>query len=168
MSDALNAVSVAARREAIPALHDETCELCRTPGGSPVWQDENWRVVRVDDAAFPAFYRLICNQHVREFSDLPVAHRHGCIDRLVAIETMLHQALRPTKINLASLGNVAPHLHWHVIARFEGDSHFPQPIWGQAQRAVAPGVADRLAVTLAELDTRVVAALEAVRAASHD
>ena len=27
-----------------------------------------------------------------------------------------------------------PHLHWHVIARFEWDSHFPSPVWAAAQR----------------------------------
>ena len=40
----------------------------------------------------------------------------------------------PAKINLASLGNVVPHLHWHVIARYEWDSHFPAPVWAHPQR----------------------------------
>ncbi|MCD8514932.1 MAG: HIT domain-containing protein, partial [Burkholderiaceae bacterium] len=43
----------------------------------------------------------------------------------------------PTKVNLASLGNVVPHLHWHVMARYDWDSRFPAPIWAPAQR-VAP------------------------------
>jgi diadenosine tetraphosphate (Ap4A) HIT family hydrolase len=42
--------------------------------------------------------------------------------------------LRPDKINLASLGNMVAHLHWHVIPRFADDPHFPQPIWGTRQR----------------------------------
>jgi diadenosine tetraphosphate (Ap4A) HIT family hydrolase len=41
-------------------------------------------------------------------------------------------------MNLASLGNVTPHLHWHVIPRFADDSHFPQPVWGAAQRPAEP------------------------------
>jgi hypothetical protein len=27
-----------------------------------------------------------------------------------------------------------PHVHWHVMARFEGDSYFPEPMWGTQQR----------------------------------
>jgi diadenosine tetraphosphate (Ap4A) HIT family hydrolase len=25
-----------------------------------------------------------------------------------------------------------PHLHWHIIPRFEGDPHYPNPIWGES------------------------------------
>lgn len=80
--------------------------------------------------------------------------------RVVAtVEHVLRRVLAPTKINLASLGNVVPHLHWHVVARFEWDSHFPQPIWGQRQREVPGGVAARLACDLHTLDEAVRAAL---------
>jgi diadenosine tetraphosphate (Ap4A) HIT family hydrolase len=43
--------------------------------------------------------------------------------------------MRPDKINLASLGNMTPHLHWHVIPRHAGDRHFPRPIWAEPLRA---------------------------------
>jgi diadenosine tetraphosphate (Ap4A) HIT family hydrolase len=72
---------------------------------------------------------------------------------------VLRDALAPTKINLAALGNMVPHLHWHVIARFDWDSHFPQPIWGTRQRDVQPPAAERLARPLTGLDERVAAAL---------
>jgi diadenosine tetraphosphate (Ap4A) HIT family hydrolase len=42
--------------------------------------------------------------------------------------------MQPHKVNIASLGNVVPHLHWHVIPRYADDMHFPAPIWGQAKR----------------------------------
>ena len=48
------------------------------------------------------------------------------------------KALQPAKVNLAALGNMVPHLHWHVIPRFADDSHFPQPVWGARQRPGAP------------------------------
>ena len=41
----------------------------------------------------------------------------------------MRQVLNPTKINLASLGNMTPHLHWHVIPRFADDVNFPNPVW---------------------------------------
>jgi diadenosine tetraphosphate (Ap4A) HIT family hydrolase len=52
------------------------------------------------------------------------------------VEALMREHLRPTKVNLASLGNVVPHLHWHVIARFDWDSHFPAPIWAEGQRPI--------------------------------
>jgi len=69
--------------------------------------------------------------------------------------------LRPTKINLAAFGNMVPHLHWHVLARFDWDSHFPQPIWGAKQRDVQPAATSRLGIELAELDELVIAAVAA-------
>jgi len=111
-----------------------TCPLCLETGGLLVVQTPQWRVVRVEDAGFPAFYRLIWAGHVAEFSDLDAAQRLACIEAVTTVERVLREALQPTKINLASLGNVVPHLHWHVIARFDWDSHFPNPIWGEAMR----------------------------------
>ena len=36
---------------------------------------------------------------------------------------------------------MVPHLHWHVIARFDWDSHFPNPVWGAALRdSPAPNI----------------------------
>lgn len=135
------------------------CDLCAERDDTqPVWRDDAWRVVRVRDAAFPAFYRVICRAHVREMTELEPAGRHRALDLVCAIERVLIQRLRPTKINLASLGNMVPHLHWHVIARFEWDSHFPQPIWGTAQREVADAGA-RLGVDQQALDGAVQEAL---------
>ncbi len=141
------------------------CELCehqQTPAWPLVWQNAQLRVVRVLDAPeFPGFYRVIWNAHAAEFSDLSVAQRQHCMAVVAEVEALLRAALGPTKVNLAALGNMVPHLHWHVIARFDWDSHFPQPIWGQRQRTPAPSALERLAEPLAGLDERLRAALEA-------
>lgn len=139
-----------------------SCELCSGVGGELVWQGGDWRVVRVADAHFPAFYRVVHQRHVAEFTDLDAAQRSRCMALVAAVEQALRDSLAPTKINLASLGNQTPHLHWHVIARFGWDSHYPQPVWGPAQRAVQPPAAERLALPLDRLDTRIAAALQAV------
>jgi diadenosine tetraphosphate (Ap4A) HIT family hydrolase len=116
-----------------------TCPLCTTDGGLVVARTSQFRVVRVlDEPAHPAFYRVIWNTHVAEFSDLSDADRHACMDAVAAVERVLREQLSPTKVNLAALGNMVPHLHWHVIARFESDSHFPAPIWAPARREAAP------------------------------
>jgi len=135
------------------------CELCRDPGGLLAWQDAAWRVVRVADAAFPGFYRVVSRAHVAEFSDLDDAARAHCMRLVATVERVLREALSPTKVNLAALGNLVPHLHWHVVARFDWDSHFPQPIWGTRQREVHPAPLERLAKGLQGLDERVAEAL---------
>ncbi len=138
-----------------PTAAGKACELCEQPGGTAVANAARWRVIRVADADFPAFYRVVWNAHVVEFTDLDAASRTECIDVVARVETVLREQLKPTKVNLATLGNVVPHLHWHVIARFEWDSHFPQPVWGVRQREVPSGAESRLTVSLAQLDDAV-------------
>ena len=113
------------------------CELCERSGGEVLWQDERCRVVRVEGtegAAFPGFCRVIWRAHAREMGDLAAADRHHLLGVLDAVEHAVRAVVHPDKINLASLGNVVPHLHWHVIPRWADDSHFPAPIWAAAAR----------------------------------
>ena len=118
-----------------PAAHSAPdCPLCQQDGGTLVWRGEKLRVIRADEAGFPAFYRVVWNAHVAEFSDLNALERAHCMDVVVQVEQALRAHLQPTKINLATLGNMVAHLHWHVIARFGWDSHFPAPVWAAAQR----------------------------------
>ncbi|MBQ0936237.1 HIT family protein [Ideonella paludis] len=135
------------------------CELCegiQSTASVLVHCEADLRVIRVLDAPeFPAFYRVIWNDHVAELSDLTDAERARCMAAVVAVERVLRAALQPTKINLAALGNVVPHLHWHVIARFDWDAQFPQPIWGPRQRTPEPSAAERLACDWPTLDTQV-------------
>jgi diadenosine tetraphosphate (Ap4A) HIT family hydrolase len=128
------------------------CELCNADGGLLLWRDPDWRLVRVEDAAFPGFYRLISNHHVAEFSELSVDARQRCMELLAWVDAWVILHLQPTKMNLASLGNVVPHLHWHVVARFDWDSHFPSPIWAAAQRPSTPEFLSRIQALLPALD----------------
>lgn len=112
----------------------DTCELCTSLGGEVLWQDAFCRVVLVDDADYPGFCRVILQEHVKEMSDLSTVQQSRLMRVVFATEAAVRQTLKPDKINLASLGNLTPHLHWHVIPRFIDDRHFPQPIWSTAQR----------------------------------
>lgn len=133
------------------------CELCEAAGGRLVLSNEFLRVVLVDDPDFPGFARVIWHDHVREMSDLAAKEQQRLMHTVFAVERAQRAVLAPEKVNLASLGNVVPHLHWHVIPRFADDSHFPHPIWGSRMRerseeALASGRAqlDRLRRRIAE------------------
>ena len=116
------------------------CVLCREDGGQLIWRGarngDALRVIRADEPGWPAFYRVIWDAHVAEFSDLDAAQRLWCMDAVVTVEKALREHLQPraTKINIATLGNMVAHLHWHVIARYDWDSHFPASVWAAAQR----------------------------------
>ena len=99
-----------------------------------LFEDDRCRVILVADEAYPGFCRVLWKRHVAEMTELAAAERHHLMDVVFATEQALRESMNPDKINLASLGNMVPHLHWHVIPRFRDDRHFPEPIWGAPQR----------------------------------
>jgi len=110
------------------------CPFCVTTQDNLVWHDEYCRVVTVNDPDYPGYCQVIWSNHVAEMSDLDACARHHFMNIVFAVENSLRVLMNPDKINLASLGNKVPHLHWHVIARFADDRHFPESVWGCEQR----------------------------------
>ncbi len=141
------------------------CPLCDGPGGTLLATGNKLRVVRVSDPGFPVFYRVIWQLHVAEFSDLSVEERQECMDAVVCVERALLDHLppefRPDKINLAAFGNIAPHLHWHVIGRYRHDTHFPAAVWAAATRPVDTAFARGVLAALPAAESKMVEALEA-------
>jgi diadenosine tetraphosphate (Ap4A) HIT family hydrolase len=124
------------------------CPLCDVRGETVLWQDAFCRVILADEPDYPGFLRVILNAHIKEMTDLSAADQMALMRVVWAAETTLRELLAPDKINLASLGNVVPHLHWHVIPRFVDDPHFPNPVWGARLRdtphTAPPDLAERL------------------------
>ena len=112
----------------------QSCPLCEEVGGAILWKSASCRVVRVDDPNYPGFCRVIWNAHVREMTDLDAEQRGKLMTVVFAVETMIRELFSPEKINLASFGNMVPHIHWHVVPRWADDTHFPEPVWGMRQR----------------------------------
>lgn len=110
------------------------CEFCGGPGGPVLWQNDLCRVVRVDEPDYPGFVRVILGRHATEMSDLDERERQGLMAVVFAVEAAVRETMQAEKMNLASLGNQTPHVHWHVIPRFRDDRHFPGPVWAQPKR----------------------------------
>lgn len=110
-----------------------------------LWRDEFCRIVLVDDPDYPGFCRVVLERHVKEMTDLAPAERNRLMNAVFATEAALRELLSPRKVNLASLGNAVPHLHWHVVPRHGDDRHFPKPIWAEPSRGRVPrrGAPDR-------------------------
>ena len=117
---------------------NSACELCQSPGGELIHQGELFRVVLVDDENYPGFCRVIWRDHVKEITDLNELDRMLMMDVMWQVEQVVRDVMQPEKINLASLGNMVPHLHWHVIPRYIDDAHFPAPVWAEPKRIPSP------------------------------
>ena len=131
------------------------CPLCHPVGEDLIWEDDFCRVILVNDLHYPSFCRVILNRHTQEMTDLLPLERQRMMITVMKVETVLREVVQPDKINLASFGNMVPHVHWHVIPRWQGDRHFPEPVWGPVQRenAVPPSV------DLVTLKQRIISAL---------
>ena len=114
-----------------------------------MWQGADHRVILADEPRHPGFCRVVWTAHVREMSDLPPADAAQLMATVLTVERVLREQLAPDKINLASLGNVVPHLHWHVIPRWCDDSHFPDPVWAAPRREPPARALDRAALLAA-------------------
>jgi diadenosine tetraphosphate (Ap4A) HIT family hydrolase len=111
-----------------------SCPLCQPSLHDILWQDDFCRVVLLNDADYPAYCRVELLAHIKEMTDLTPADRARTMKVVFAVETAIREIIQPDKINLASLGNKTPHMHWHVVPRFENDRHFPNSHWGEALR----------------------------------
>ncbi len=112
-----------------------TCSLCQPTQHQVLWQDDFCRVVLLNDADYPAYCRVELLAHVKEMTDLPPQERACTMKVVFAVEAAIREIIQPDKINLASLGNKTPHMHWHIIPRFESDKHFPNSHWGEVVRS---------------------------------
>jgi len=81
-----------------------------------------------------AWLKIFTQKPYREFSQCSVEEKMEIFRVLDIIEKEMLSFFKPKKINIASFGNYMPHVHWHIMARFEEDSYFPEPMWGSKQR----------------------------------
>lgn len=136
------------------------CPFCQTDGGELLWRDTSLRVVLADEAGYPGFCRVIWHAHVAEMSDLSPAEQQHVMRAVFALERAQRKILAPDKVNLASLGNQVPHVHWHVIPRYRDDPHFPGSVWSAPQREIEPSALSARRDRLPALREAVVAELQ--------
>lgn len=116
------------------------CVLCTEEGSELVWRGDDCRVVLVHDSDFPGFCRVIWNRHIVEMTQLSYGERELLMNLVFAVEDAVRSVMQPAKINLAALGNQVPHIHWHIIPRYEDDVCFPGSPWSARVREIADSV----------------------------
>ena len=110
------------------------CPLCESDGGELVWSNDRLRVILANEPDFPGFCRVIWNSHQSEMTDLEIEDRSLMMRTVMKVEQVIIDVMQPDKVNLAALGNMVPHLHWHVIPRYKVDICFPGSVWSEKQR----------------------------------
>jgi len=114
------------------------CVLCeeelKPEEGQLIWRGDDCRVILVDDPDLPGFCRVIWNHHVAEMTDLTSGEREHLMSLVFAVEEAVRHVMHPDKVNIAALGNMVPHIHWHVIPRYQDDAFFPGSAWSKRVR----------------------------------
>lgn len=110
------------------------CVFCSPEREKPVYVSKKWRVFLVDDPDYPGFCRVVWNEHIAEMTDLSETDRAEVMGVVWRVEMCIRKIMRPDKVNLASLGNMVPHIHWHIIPRYANDRNFPDSIWSVVKR----------------------------------
>jgi len=88
-------------------------------------------VVLNRDQFFPGYVLLFTKQHATELFHLDHAVRAALTEEVSMVAKALHSLFQPDKINYELLGNMVPHIHWHLVPRFVTDPLWPRPIWAE-------------------------------------
>ena len=111
------------------------CALCKDElkpeEGQLIWRGDDCRIILVNDSDLPGFCRVVWNRHVSEMTDLTYGEREHLMTLVFAVEKGVRHVMHPDKVNLAALGNMVPHIHWHVIPRFKDDAFYPGSAWSK-------------------------------------
>jgi diadenosine tetraphosphate (Ap4A) HIT family hydrolase len=94
-----------------------------------------------EDQFFPGYVLLVLRRHVTELYDLPAADRATLIEEVSRVAQALAQVFRPVKMNYELLGNMVPHIHWHLVPRLATDPGLRSPIWTVEHQPTPPAPA---------------------------
>ena len=123
----------------------DDCPMCTK------WLDEpDLRVVELDrtcvllnrDQFFTGYCFVVAKDHVTELFHLDPAERAAVMKEVTAVAAAVTAVFRPDKVNYELLGNMVPHMHWHVVPRFRSDPLWPRPIWAEPHEEVLLSAAE--------------------------
>ncbi len=108
------------------------CPLCNAQNEDIIYENTLFRIVLVDE--IPGYIRVITQKHIKEFSELSDDEAVEIMQAIKKTEKAMIEFLKPDKINIAALGNMVPHLHIHMIPRYENDPWWPGATFCEKQR----------------------------------
>jgi diadenosine tetraphosphate (Ap4A) HIT family hydrolase len=91
------------------------------------------RVLMMNDARYPWLMLVPRRPNLTELFELAVTERAILMEEIATVSIALKELTQCRKLNIATLGNVVSQLHVHVVARFEDDGAWPDPVWGNGR-----------------------------------
>ena len=107
------------------------CPFCSLPAERCVRQSEHSVVIHDGFPVSPGHTLIIPRRHVASFFDITDAERADLMSLLTAARDDLERQLHPAGFNIgindgAAAGQTVPHLHIHLIPRYDGDRDDPR------------------------------------------
>lgn len=95
------------------------------------------RVLLMNNELFPWLILVPRVEKAVELIDLSDMDQHLLMDEISFASTVIRNIFSPHKINVAALGNQVKQLHVHIIARYNSDTAWPDPVWGKGSEPYA-------------------------------
>jgi len=132
-----------------PRCH-ETCREIFPPGDYCIAELAVSTAALFPDQGFRGRCLVTLREHHTELFQLTPAMRTAFLEDVSRVAEAISSALHPIKINYELLGNLVPHMHWHIIPRFLEDGVYPRPIWASevSRRILPPAERDALIAAL--------------------
>ncbi|ABQ28061.1 HIT family protein [Geotalea uraniireducens] len=112
----------------------QNCPMCSKWNDEPdlqIAELEHCLVMLNRDQFFPGYTFVFAKNHVTELFHLEREVRSAVMEEVSAVAAALYKLFQPAKINYELLGNMVPHMHWHLVPRFATDPIWPRPIWSE-------------------------------------
>ncbi len=107
------------------ALHTQLAKDCVSIGDLPLS-----RVLLMNDVNYPWLVLVPRREEIIELFELPRIDQQQLLDEITQVSAALAGHFRADKMNIATLGNVVPQLHVHIVVRYSDDIAWPRPVWG--------------------------------------
>jgi len=121
--------------------HDPNCPMCKAVadpelawGGNLVWRFPHSFATLGPWQFYTGYCVLVSRKPATELSQLG-SHRAAFLAEMAILAEAICDCFRPHKLNYELLGNVVPHLHWHLFPRSADDPEKLRPVWFALDRA---------------------------------
>lgn len=118
------------------AQHPDPCEICqqiaqikRGEHSRVVAELPSGYVVMGENQFFRGYCLLLCKESAADLEELSPPFLSQFLQDLARVSAAVSRVVKPHKMNIESLGNVVPHLHWHFFPRQLSEAEPTQPVW---------------------------------------
>ena len=124
---------------------NQTCFLCQRiadikAGTNPyfVMELETAYVVLGDFQCWRGYTLLLSKYCKEELHELDPATRSKFLAEMALVAEAVCNVFKPAKLNYEMLGNLVPHMHWHLFPRYADDPNPQWPVWSNEAYTQAP------------------------------